>query len=179
MILAQLTFPIDYESFHDYLVANVTNADGLCSCDVGYNIIEKNPFTQADMDSVNSYYNSLTQSGEIAKMNPTTQQIVQKSILSAQTFGNNLLLQFAADNVLAGITQANKTIVVSDYLEDLYNYISAGSLYASIQKVNELIADTSDNKANCSPFITNAVLYTYMNKIQTYLGVPLTANPGS
>lgn len=179
MILAQLNFPIDYQSFHDYLVANVPNADGICSCDTGYNVIEKIPFTPTDETNINTYYNSLTQAGEVAKMSPTTQQIVQASIQNAQTFGNNLLLEFAADNVLAGITQAGKTIPVSDYLENAYNYLSAGSLYAGIQEINTLIADTSDDKTNCAPFITNDVLYNYMNKIQTYLGIPLTSNPGS
>jgi hypothetical protein len=179
MLLAQLNFPIDYDSFHQYLVANVPNADGLCSCDTGYNVIEKNPFTSTDITNVNTYYNSLTQAGEAAKMSPTTQQIIQNSILSAQTFGNNLLLEYAAQNVLAGITQAGQTIPVSDYLANLYNYLSAGSLYASIQEINNLIADTSSTKTNLSPFLTNDIMYTYMNKIQAYLGITQTPNPGS
>lgn len=179
MQLAQLSFPIDWQAFHDFLVANVTNADGICSNDTGYTVIEKNPFTDADISTVTAYYSSLTQAGEAAKMSPTTQQIVQASILNAQTFGNSLLLQYAAQNVLAGITQAGQTIPVSDYLENLYNYLSAGSLYAGIQEINELIADTSDAKAALSPFLTNDVMYTYLNKIQTYLGIPLTPNPGS
>jgi hypothetical protein len=105
--------------------------------------------------------------------------IIQRSISNAQNFGNSLLLEYAAQNVLAGITQAGQTIPVSNYLANLYNYLSAGSLYAGIQEINNLIADTSDAKAALSPFLTNDIMYTYLNKIQTYLGIPLTPNPGS
>lgn len=109
----------------------------------------------------------------------TPNQIVSASIQNAQNFGAQLLLSFATTNVLNGITQAGLTIPVSDYLVNVYNYLSAGSLYATISAIETLIADTSETKAGLAPFITNDVLYTYLNKIQAYLNVPLTPNPGS
>lgn len=179
MLLAQLSFPIDYTSFHTFLVASVPNADGLCTADTGYLVIEKNPFTSTDITNVNAYYNSLTQAGEAAKLNPSTQQIVMGSIESAMSFGQQLTVQYAAQNVLAGITQAGKTQVVADYLQNVSYYMNAGSLYAAIDEMNTLIADTSDDKTAVSPYVTNNILYSYMNQIQTYLEIALTPNPGT
>lgn len=110
---------------------------------------------------------------------PTTIQLVTGSIASAADFGNQLIFQFAAQNVLLGITQAGKTIPVALYLQTLGYYLRSGSLYAAITEMGNLIADTSDDKAALSPYITNNVLYSYLNEIQTYLNIPLTQNPGS
>ena len=110
---------------------------------------------------------------------PTTQQRVSSAIQSSIDFGNALMLEFSTDNVLKGITQAGQTQAVANYLANLLNYISSGSMYAAITEINNLIADTSTTKQNLSPFITNDVLYAYLNKIQAFLNLPLTANPGS
>ena len=109
----------------------------------------------------------------------TPQEIVQASIQRAIDFGAQLMLEFSAENVLKGITQAGQTVAVSNYLTNLLNYISSGSLVAAITELNILIADTSAVKAGLAPFITNSVLYTYLNKIQSFLNIPLTQNPGS
>lgn len=179
MLLAQLSFPISYPSFHDFLVANVPNADGICTADTGYLVIEKNPFVQADIDAVNTYYNGLTQSGEATKMAPTTLQIVNNAITQAGAFGVNLTVQYASSNVLQGITQAGKTQLIADYLKDVAYYLHNGSLYAAIDAFNSMLAMDSDTKASVAPYVTDALIYTYMNKVQTYLQIPLTVNPES
>lgn len=177
MELAALSFPIDFDSFHDFLVANVPNADGLCSSETGYIVIEKVTFVQTDIDAVNGYYNSLTQAGELTKSQPTLQERIGNSISLAAVFGNSLIVEYASSNVLQGITQAGKTQIVADYLRDLAYYLGNGSLYAAIAKMMDMIADTSDTKTSVSPYVTNDLLYTYLNKIQTYLEITLTPNP--
>lgn len=178
MILAQLSFPIDYASFHAYLTANVPNADGLCSCDEGYNVIEKNPFTEDDQAAINAYYSALTQAGEAVKLTPSLQQRIQNSIALAMDFGNDLILQFGAENVLLGISaQPAQSIALSNYLSSLLNLLSSGSLYGAIDQINIYIADTSDDKANLSPYVTNTILYKYLNIIQAWLNISQTPNP--
>jgi hypothetical protein len=110
---------------------------------------------------------------------PTASQIVTNSIAAASQFGQQLIVQYAAGNVLSGITQAGKTIPVATYMQTVAYYLNSGSLYAAITEINTMIADTSSTKTSLSPFVTNNILYTYLNKIQTYLGLPLTPNPGS
>lgn len=99
-------------------------------------------------------------------------------IQNAVTFGQALMVQFAAQNVMAGITQAGQTQAVLNYSDDLYKYLSTGSLYVAMSEIQTMIADTSDAKASLAPFITNDILYAYLNQIQGYLQIPLTPNPG-
>lgn len=109
----------------------------------------------------------------------TPAQIVSSAIQNAQQFGEQLMVQYATQNVLQGITQAGKTQAVANYLVNVSYYLDSGSLYAAINEINTLIADTSSTKTGLSPFITNNILYTYLNLIQTYLCLPTTTNPGS
>lgn len=109
----------------------------------------------------------------------TSLTIVLNSVAAASDFGAKLIMQYAAQNVLAGITLAGKTIAVATYLQQLGYYLNSGSLYAAITEIQTLIADSGSTKASLSPFITNDILYTYLNDIQSYLGVAPTPNPGS
>lgn len=182
MFLTALSFPIDYQAFHDFLVANVPNADGLCDAHsddgtLGYLVIEKNPLTETEQTAVQTYYNGLTQAGELAKSQPSLAQRIQASISLAAAYGSNLSVEYATSNVLQGITQAGKTQIVADYLRNLAYYLSNGSLYAAIAEINLLIADTTDAKTAVAPYVTNSILYIYLNKIQTYLQIPLTPIP--
>lgn len=103
----------------------------------------------------------------------------QALVAAATSFGQKLVVQYAAQNVAAGITQVGKTLALITYMSTLSVCLNTGSLYEAINQINIMIADTSDTKANLSPFVTNDILYTYLNLIQTYLSVPLTPNPGS
>lgn len=184
MFLLDLGFPIDFQSFHEYLVSNVPHADGLCTAhsdagELGYMVIEKTTFDETDIANVTSYYNSLTQSGEATKMQPTLAERINESISEAAAFGVKLSTEYATSNVLQGITIAGHTQMVADYLKDLAYYLHNGSLYAAIAEMNTMIADTSDAKAALTPYVTNNLLYLYLNKIQTYLQIALTPNPGS
>jgi len=108
----------------------------------------------------------------------STVDIYTTLVQNAITFGQALIVRFATQNVMAGITQAGKTQAVLAYSSDLYTYLSTGSLYVALAEIETMIADTSDAKAALAPFISNAVLYTYLNQIQLYLGLTVTPNPG-
>ena len=109
----------------------------------------------------------------------TTVEQYTALIQNAIVFGQTLTVQFATQNVMAGITQAGKTQAVLAYSSNLYTYLSTGSLYVAISEIEAMIADTTSTKTSLAPFITNDILYAYLNQIQGYLGLPLTANPGS
>ena len=81
------------------------------------------------------------------------------------------MLQYAANNVLLGITQAGQTQAVANYLQQTLLYLQSGSLYAAIAQINIYIADTSSTKAALSPYVTNAVLTSFKNQIQAWLGI--------
>jgi hypothetical protein len=95
-----------------------------------------------------------------------------------QQFGNQILLSFNNNNINAGIYAAGQTAAFLSYTSQLYSFLSSGYLNDSIDTFTTMIADTSTDKTNLSPFITNDILYAYLNQIQTFLGITLTVNPG-
>ena len=96
-------------------------------------------------------------------------QEVKKIVENAVAFGQNLIIEFATENVLMGITQAGKTKVVADYLQNVMRYAQSGSLYEVINEVNYLINETVPE--NLSPFVTEVRLNSFKSKIETYLGI--------
>jgi hypothetical protein len=100
---------------------------------------------------------------------PTMQQIVEKKITDAKEFGDKLLNEFATENVLMGITQAGKTIEVTDYLHKLSHYMMTGSLYAALTEIDVILADT--NRDHLAPFVTTERMEIYKDKIKQFLGL--------
>lgn len=109
--------------------------------------------------------------------NQSAIQIYTAIVTAAVAFGQSLTIQFATQNVMSGITQAGQTQAVLTYASDLYTYLSTGSLYVAITEIESMIADTSSEKTSLAPFITNAILYSYLCQIQGYLGITLTPDP--
>lgn len=170
------SFQVDLAIAQTYLKSNLSsNYDGLIADTNNLGVLFKNDYSDADNTVVTSYWSSAT----AQTFQPTQSEQVQLAISNAMQFGTQLLVQYATQNVLAGITQAGKTQSVMDYCHELAHCLITGSLYAAISQITVMIADTGTAKTNLSPFITNNTLYTFMNKIQTYLGLPLTPNPGS
>lgn len=102
----------------------------------------------------------------------TQLQVYQNLITEAMAFGNDLMIQFAAENIILGITQAGKTGPVLVYTSTLINCLLTGSLYSAVDQINIMINDSSDTKSNLSPFITNARLTIYKNLIIAWLQSP-------
>lgn len=104
----------------------------------------------------------------------TSQQTAELGIQAASTFGENLIVQFAAQNEIAGITASGQTLAVISYTADLSQCLYTGSLLAAISIMQEMLQDNSAAKQACVPFVTNMIIESYINQIQTYLGLPLT-----
>ena len=99
-------------------------------------------------------------------------QYFQNIVTSAINFGTALIVQAAGQNISSGITQAGKTLAVMNYTVQLVVCLNTGSLYEAINQINVMLADTSDEKNNCAPFITNDKLTNTKYQIQNYLGIP-------
>lgn len=100
-----------------------------------------------------------------------TAVIISKAIDRARVFGKSLTERFSVENVAMGITQAGKTRSLVLYCQSLLLLLETGSLYAAIDELNVLLADTSQAKADLSPFITNDRLNAAKNEILAYLGL--------
>lgn len=117
------------------------------------------PNQQEIIDLINSFQPSI----------PTGVQIVSKIIEDAIVFGNSLIVEFAAENVIMGITQDGMTGTVRKRMEQVILALSTGSLYDAISEAKAIPEQDKDTK-----YITNARLLQFVNKLETYLQIPLS-----
>lgn len=101
----------------------------------------------------------------------STQERVMLIVSRAIEFGNNMILEFAAENIMMGITQLGKTKDVADYLATVMRYTQSGSLYEVVGEIERLKANGLP--PDLAPFVTEARLNVFKNKILAYLaGMP-------
>jgi len=96
-------------------------------------------------------------------------EYVQQAIEAAMLFGVTLVKEYSAENVLLGITQEGKTGEVLTKLAGVQLAIQAGSLYEVIVRIRAIPTDQYDTK-----YITAPRLLVFINKIEQYLGLPLS-----
>lgn len=166
-------FNTNVSKIHTYFKNTLSNNyDGLTCSQESLILIFKSEIIESDTTLVNVYWNSITAQMFL----PTADQIISMTIGAAMNFGTGLLNQYATQNVLSGITQAGKTKPVMDYCHELNHCLMTGSLYAARDEIIKMIADESEQKQALFPFIKNDILYIYLNKLETYLNIPLTQN---
>lgn len=88
----------------------------------------------------------------------------------AMNFGNELMLDFTAENVRLGITQAGMTRVVRERTTEVRDCLYTGSLYDAIGAIKSVPEEHKD-----PVFITNARLLSVLNRIEAYLKLPLSS----
>ena len=98
-----------------------------------------------------------------------TLRAITAAVAAAQTFGQKLMIEFAAENVMLGITQAGKTGEVLDKMAPTMAAMSSGSLYEAMDRAKAI--DPADYD---STFVTHDRLWSFINKIEAYLGLPLS-----
>lgn len=103
-------------------------------------------------------------------------------------FIENLTRNFAAQNIAMGITQAGKTGYVLGLFEmpvevntgfptSLKASFDTGSLYQSIEiiEAHRQALPNYQQSVDLSPFVTDARLLELKNKIEAFLGIPITS----
>lgn len=91
--------------------------------------------------------------------------VVSAAILRAAEFGTTLIIEYAASNVLSGYSLEQ----VKDILEKTTKVqvaLRSGSLYVALDELDYVVTDES--------VITTPKLVVFKNKIETYLGLPLS-----
>lgn len=94
---------------------------------------------------------------------------VQTIVANAMAFGQKLMTEFAAENVMLGITQDNKTGEVLDKMAPVMAALQSGSLYEAITRAKAI--DPADYDAK---YVTHDRLYAFINKLEAYLGLQLS-----
>jgi len=172
MVLLQKEFKIDIAKIDKRFAAiTSSNYDGIIKSDNNFIVQWKTTPSNQDIAAIELYWRDLT---EQVYNTPTTEEqaaMLAKILEDAKTFGNALIVQFAAENIAMGITNVGKTRAVADYCHKLQYYLSNGSLYAAKEEIEDMIDEPPSELA---PFITAQRLTIYLNKIKTYLKIPIT-----
>lgn len=170
MILSWKTFTVNLKRMDKYLQEEIgSNYDGMvCDQDQLKIMFLINP-SPIEQDIVNDYWDSLTEQGEITPTEDEQLIYIQNVINSAIGFGQKIITEFAAENVAMGITQAGMTATVRRNLSDVTNCLLTGSLYDAIDQIRAIPAEDKD-----PIFVTDARLLIFINKIEAYLGIPLS-----
>lgn len=84
-------------------------------------------------------------------------------------FGNDLLKQFGAENISLGIIQSGKLRDVRIAMQDVSDCLRNGALTDALVAVREIPDESKDEV-----FLSNARLLSYVNKVESYLGLPLS-----
>lgn len=162
-------FWVNLKRMNSLLVENFSDYDGMIA-DTGNLVICFNEdITQQKTDFVEDYWESLTEQGEQTPTQQEQLEHIKVIIKNAVDFGQGLIINFAAENVAMGITQAGKTRDVATYLAPLQVLLNGGSLYGAIDTINDLI--TAGIPSDLSPFVTETRLLEYREIIETYLGI--------
>jgi len=94
---------------------------------------------------------------------------VTSVIYAATVFGRQLLEEFAAENVLLGITQAGMTATVRQNCAEIVDALGTGALYDAIDQARAIPSEDKDET-----FVTDERLLGFVNKIENYLGLDLS-----
>ncbi len=93
----------------------------------------------------------------------------QRALDNAINFGQGMIKEITLENMMLGITQDGKTGEVRKALAEALSALQTGSLYDAIVELKAIPEIAKDAK-----YITDARLLSAVNKIEAYLGQPLS-----
>ena len=94
---------------------------------------------------------------------------LKRKVESALGYGQGLIAEFIRENLVLGITQAGRTKVVRKAMNEVISCLQTGSLYDAIDELRLIPAEDKD-----PTFITDVRILSYINKLETYLGITLS-----
>lgn len=167
ILLDWKSFPVKLDKVGTYFKAHLSsNYDGLIANDELSVVFLDEPSTD-DVQIVSYYWSSLISTS----FNPTPTEIVTGIINEARIFGMDLIVNFATENVLLGITQMGMTGQVRKATAEVVSALNTGSLYDAITEARAIPAEDKDSR-----FVTNARLLSFINKIEAHLGITLSTS---
>jgi len=105
----------------------------------------------------------------IAKAAAAQLRAIQNALSSAKSFGEAIMNEFTVENITLGITADVMTGTVRKNMSEVIMALQTGSLYDAIIEAKLIPAIQKDAK-----YITDARLLSFVNKIETKLGITLS-----
>lgn len=97
------------------------------------------------------------------------QRQILEAVQKATQFGSRVIQEFTVENIILGITADDMTKTVRQNMIEVLSALQTGSLYDAIDEAKSIPAPSKDAK-----YITDARLLSFINKIETYLEIPLS-----
>lgn len=105
----------------------------------------------------------------LAKAAAAQLRAIQNALSSAKSFGESLMNEFTVENITLGITADAMTGTVRKNMSEVIMALQTGSLYDAIVEAKLIPTIQKDAK-----YITDARLLSFVNKIETKLGITLS-----
>lgn len=160
-------FLVKLDKMHRHLKEVCSDYDGMIASETELKVMLTS-YNEADIIRVDDYWESLTEQTESELTQYELSQNVKNIVAGAMHFGNELMVEFAAENVMMGITQTGKTKAVADYLADATRYLISGSLYEVVNEVDRLLAEGIPQEL--APYVTVERMTGFKQKILGFLG---------
>lgn len=93
--------------------------------------------------------------------------VLENIIRPARIFGQTVMDEFIASNVLLGITQYGKTSHVRKAMREVQDALTSGSLYDAMVEIRAIPVELRDPM-----FLSDARMLEAINRIEGYLGMP-------
>jgi hypothetical protein len=123
--------------------------------------------------AINAYWEGLSTASPEAT-NYTANQTkaeVSAKVAAALAFGQNLMNQFATENLIMGIDADDMVDTVLDVMAPVQTALQGGSLTSVIKRIKAVPTSSYDSK-----YVTAARLLSYCNQVESYLGLPLSTS---
>lgn len=108
---------------------------------------------------------------ESSRLASEQEQQLRSIVKNAISFGSQLMEDFVIENIVMGITQDNMSESVLDAMAGVESALRTGTLHVAIKRLKEIAPEQKDAK-----YITDARLLDAVNKLEEYLGMPLSAD---
>jgi hypothetical protein len=156
-----INWPQAYNKYHKNLH---TDFEGYSQFNNEMTLFYKNDKTKAQIDAI------LAHDLLFVDVDSFT-YIKEQVLIPAIEFGVGLARDFTVENIMLGITQYNKTNEVRKALAEVWSALETGSLNDAIVEMRAIPANKKD-----AIFITDARILVMINKLETYLKLPLSTS---
>ena len=99
-------------------------------------------------------------------LNDPVERIRVLVLKPAKQFALEIEETFISENIAMGITQAGKTDLVTERLDEVLKHVRNASLYSALAAIQNVVIDDA-----VSPFITAPRMVAFANKIKKYLNI--------
>lgn len=164
-------FNVSLDTLHAWLQANAGSEYAGISADSKLRVWFKNEPQEEEKEAIAAHWDGIQSdsSEATAYTQKAAAASIKAQVVAINAFSSDLLNQFAAENIAMGITADGKTEDVLDTMLPVMSALQGGAPTIAIKRAKAIAPSEYDSK-----YVTAARLKSYVNKIEAFLGLPLS-----